>query len=249
MRKLLLFVIAVVLVLASCKKETDEKRKTDPDVYVVGWDHGGKLWVNGGAINGGKTIDLDCDAYSVFVSDNDDVYVAGGGKLLINGGTANGGKTIELSSTGLHLPFSVHGYGNDIYVAGQSPSGATLWKYDVFTNTIKQIYTAETNESVATSVFVSNNNEVYFAYIDNKDTVFYSDSYKITGIEEAKLWKDGTVKLLEIKTDLRHLPITGFAIYCVHPYSVFVYGKDTYVAGCELINNIPRAQLWVKEKC
>jgi len=62
-----------------------ELRILNGDNYVAGYNTkkcGGTVWKNGGATNGGQTIETRigsalCNAYSVFVSNNGDLYVAG----------------------------------------------------------------------------------------------------------------------------------------------------------------------------
>lgn len=178
------------------------------DVYVAGQEYNGKyykakLWKNGVAID---ITDGSNDAflYCVFVSGND-VYLAGQegyqAKLWKNG-VATQLSSIASSYTKAH---SITVLGNDVFVAGSEGGFPKLWKNGTPISLLSGANTVKAG--VAKSVFASGANIYVVGNLSNQKTT-------------AMLWKaDGT------GTDLSDGNAHEYA------HSVFVQGKDVYVAG------------------
>ena len=189
------------------------------DVYVAGIEGGWSaiLWKNGVAQT---TPTLVANSLcSVFTSKND-VYLAGD-NLLKNGVVQNlsySENTVRISTN------SVYVVGNDVYVAGyetrfnegQYYYCATLWK-----NGVPQYLTEESIEQVtAKSVFVSGKD----VYVAGCDYVDYTNIYGTFSKSVAKLWKNGVAQNLTNGNE------NGFDAMA---NSVYVYGRDVFVAGYE----------------
>ena len=200
------------------------------DVYVGGlvinrfsWDADiilPTIWMNGVSQQLSTTGNYSF-VNSVFVNDSD-VYVAGDegfvevepyhdfrAVLWTNG-------VRQLLGTSKHSSASsVYVAGKDVYVAGQEDDDAVLWK-----NGIRQelsISSAATR-SYAFSVYVSGS-DVYVAGAETFETLNNDGSYSLEG--HAVLWTNGARQQLSSNNNS-----TGPSAN-----SVFVSGKDVYVAG------------------
>lgn len=177
------------------------------DVYVAGQEYNGKyykgmLWKNGVATD---ITDGSRDAflYSVFVSGND-VYLAGqeGGQAKIwKNGVAT--QLSSIYSSSYTKAYSVTVSGNDVFVAGVEGGFAKLWKNGDSVG----LFSASIKAGAAKSVFATGTSVYVAGNLSNLMTT-------------AILWREDGVG-----TDLSD----GNA----HEYanSVFVQGKDVYVAG------------------
>ena len=223
-----IFIIAVIglmLGLLSCHKNdpvNNEDPPFNPTVYVAGYEQNAngisvaKLWKNGVAQNlsDGTT---NAGAYSVCVFLND-VYVCGYETNILgfqNATLWKNGVPVNLNLTGgtatdisvIHSQaYSVDVFGGNVYVAGQLglDKRVVLWKNGV----VQPLPNTGNFQSCAYLVYVSGNNA----------DVYVAGDYAILGFN-ATLWKNGEIQSLKQSGK----QCTG--------RSVYVYGKDVYVAG------------------
>jgi len=200
------------------------------DVYVAGIERGwvATLWKNGVA----QTLPLmGVNSYcTVFVSKND-VYLAGD-FLLKNGVEKNLSRDENATSIRTN---SVYVSDNDEFVAGRETRFrdgqfyycATLWK-----NGVAQYLTDERTEEVAaTSVYVAGRD----VYVTGNDCVDYTNDYGTFSMSVARLWKNGVAQ------DLTNGNENAFSS---NAFSVFVSGRDVYVAGYERPKGEYVATIW-----
>jgi hypothetical protein len=139
----------------------------------------------------------------------------------------------------------------DVYIAGETGAGATIWK-----NGVPIIIATQPDSSYAHSIFVTGN-DVYVAVEEGR---------------KAKVWKNGILTNLNdgvLKAEANSIFVSGIDVYvagaissrpCLWkngvlvPFnisgsvgratSVFVVGSDIYVAGYEFGNNGYLAKVW-----
>lgn len=230
----LIFTIGLFALITSCAKSKDEVVaptlppvvKPDPskitNIYVAGWRYNSKLvpvatlWKNGVASELTDGTTNLAQAYSVYVSETNDVYVTGkdGLKTVL---WKNGVATV-LSSELYSGAYSIFVSGTDVYVAGFDHGFAVVWK-----NGVAVKLASGPKFSRAYSVYV-NGNDVYAAgyeFLEGRKTV-------------ATLWKNGVAVRLSDGT--KHAVAKA----------VFVSGTDVYVSSEENINpedgNLPGNQ-------
>lgn len=201
----LLFAISLS---SSCSSDDNGSTSNlSPNIYVVGSENSKAIiWKNGiSSYLSGENIDA--HANSVFISENNDVYVSGS-ETHSNGNVAVIWKN-GIASTLNYLGYntyasSVFVSGNDVYVAGSANSGlnsyAILWK-----NGVPTVLSNSNGYNVANSVFISSN-----------------DTY-VLGTENGinKIWKNGDEIII---TD-------GYV--SSNSNSIFVSNNDVYVVGYE----------------
>ncbi|WP_160143714.1 hypothetical protein [Chryseolinea soli] len=164
------------------------------------------------------------DAYanSIYVSDNNDVYVAGqenhgagiGFKAKVwKNGVAT---TLTASSGAAH---SVFVSGNDVYVAGWEEI-TTGWVAKVWKNGVATSLSPVDQRAYGHSVFVSGN-DVYVA-----GQYWNGTTYLIC------VWKNGTLEIIDPNT-----PGSDVS-------SIFVSNGDVYLVGNEIRNNAYNAKVW-----
>ena len=195
---------------------------TSKTIYMAGKVDGkingtAALWKNG-VIQNLEEVDITKSSISyitsVFVSDNNDVYIAGEGRdetarFWKNGALQN------LEDPIYGTAFSIFVSGNDVYVVGDgfTPGVSTvarLWK-----NGITQPLEKTNYYGCAYSVFVSQNDVYVVGRVDGK----------------SRLWKNGIIQ---------NWGNAGSAYYS----SVFVSGNDVYVAGGVGSWSVRVATLW-----
>jgi hypothetical protein len=175
---------------------------TSKTIYTVSYD--AKLWKNGELQDFKDAKDVSY-IHSIFVSNNDDIYVIGKLDNETAGFWKNGITQNVEDNMGIALGdvSSVFVSGNDVYAAGQSVIQgqgnmlARLWKNGIMQNLENADYKGQ-----AYSVFVSEN-----------DVYVVGESHGV-----ARLWKNGV---------LQNLGDEDNSYYT----SVFVYGNDVYVTG------------------
>jgi len=199
---------------------------SDNTAYVLGYQNIGNSWASYWMDNGvdvtakelqASTNNYGTNAYSIYVSDDNDVYAAGAEIA----GTAvwKNGVPTYLTPSGGGNAHSVFVSGSDVYVAGwvETATGrnATLWKNGV-ANTLSN----ESLRSEAHAVFVSNNN-VYVAGL-----VYTELKTQLT------VWKNGTREIIS--------PDSPGA----QAFSMFVSEGNVYLAGSEIVDNQWKAKVW-----
>ncbi|MDR2126441.1 MAG: Ig-like domain-containing protein [Prevotellaceae bacterium] len=207
-----------------------------PSVYAAGTDTDGNnklvavLWKNGVASK------LESDEYisgasSVFVTDNNDVYIAGkmstdaSDKAIVtvwkNGVIhqkwTDGTKEVEVRSIAVS--------GNNIYVAGAEKNEAGFFEAVLWENGVKKRLTQGIDEDAyAYSVFASGND----VYVTGGEYFRFYNSRKYAAV----LWKNGVKQIL-----------ADTSIYHSEAHSVFVSGNDVYAAG-QISSRIPDLNEW-----
>ncbi len=203
------------------------------DVYVVGYEtytngkDAAKLWKNGvvTSLTDGNAL-TQSRANSVYISENN-IYIAGyeSFNTTLVAKLWKNGEAISLTDGGIFSEaYSVHVYGNDVYVSGvnsiynenmdRNTVVATIWKNGVATS-----LTDGTSFSSARSVYVSGSD------------VYVSGSEDEGGQRIAKVWKNGVATFL---TDSNNASAE----------SVYVSGSDVYVAGFEDEGGSRIAKVW-----
>jgi hypothetical protein len=164
------------------------------------------------------------DAYanSVYVSDNNDVYVAGqenhgAGIGIIAKVWKNGTATSLTTSSG--AAHSVFVSGNDVYVAGWEEV-ATGWIAKVWKNGVATNLSPSDQRAYGHAVFVSGN-DVYVA-----GQYWNGTTYLIA------VWKNGDLEIVDPNT-----PGSDVS-------SIFVSDGNVYLVGTEIRNNAYNAKVW-----
>ena len=200
------------------------------DVYVAGNEGNmAVVWKNGVATNLTDGT-LPAVANSVFVSGGD-VYVAGHADNVATSWEDNkaviwkNGIQSDLSTTDRSTATSVFVQGNNVYVAGNdygtSQSKVKIWKNGV-SSVLPHSGNAYTESTCANAVYVSGS-DVYVA-----GTLLIGYTAGGIALYDAKVWKNGSLLYneLEYSGPLINDNKDGEA------RSIFVYGKDIYIAGC-----------------
>ena len=201
------------------------------DVYVAGNEGNmAVVWKNGVATNLTDGT-LPAVANSVFVSGSD-VYVAGHADNVATSWEDNkaviwkNGIQSDLSTTDRSTATSVFVQGNNVYVTGNdyygtSQSKVKIWKYGV-SSVLPHSGNAYTESTCANAVYVSGS-DVYVA-----GTLLIGYTAGGIALYDAKVWKNGSLLYneLEYSGPLINDNKDGEA------RSIFVYGKDIYIAGC-----------------
>jgi len=164
------------------------------------------------------------DAYAnaIYVSDNNDVYVAGqenhgAGAGVIAKVWKNGTATALTTASG--AAHSVFVSGSDVYVAGWEET-ATGWNAKVWKNNVATTLSPEDQKAYARAVFVSGN-DVYVA-----GQYWNGTAYVI------KVWKNGIPEIINPDTQGSEVS------------SIFVSGGDIYLVGNEIRDNAYNAKVW-----
>ena len=273
-----LFLSSIMLLFAACKKNSPApgKSSTTPpvDVYVAGISGDTALsWIDG---TPSYLTDGSRNAYanSIYVSDNNDVYIAGE-EFVIDNFTDQfmaaywENRQITFLTSGQQTPMSsgasIFTSGNDVYVGGtefkNGSDHATYWKNGVPNN-------VGTKFSSANSVFVLGT-DVYLG------GGFPSDTTNL-GIYNAAYWKNGTPVSLtkgatagnvsSIVASGPHIYSAGYADFAdgrhaaywkdttisklanspagSYASSICVSGGDVYVAGYQTISGTNVATYW-----
>jgi hypothetical protein len=160
-------------------------------------------------------------ANSIYVSDNNDVYVAGqenhGGGVSIAKIWKNGEAT-QLTAGTSAVAFSVFTSGADVYVAGwESIATGTVAK--VWKNGVGTALSPDNGNAHATAVFVSGG-DVYVA-----GQSWNGSAYVM------QVWKNGVAETI---TNTGGVEISG----------IFVSSGDVYVVGDEIRNDAYNARIW-----
>ncbi|WP_143164842.1 hypothetical protein [Chryseolinea serpens] len=171
-----------------------------------------------------KLNETNDDAYanSIYVSDNNDVYVAGqenhgAGIGYIAKVWKNGAATSLTTASG--AAHSVFVSGNDVYVAGWEEV-ATGWVAKVWKNGVATNLSPLDQRAYGHAVFVSGN-DVYVA------GQYYNGSTFLLA-----LWKNGNLEIIDPNT-----PGTDVS-------SIFVADGDVYLVGNEIRNGQYNAKVW-----
>jgi predicted heme/steroid binding protein len=201
-----------------------ESREASGDVTLIA-----TLWKNGIVQNLDTANSTSCQARSVFVSENGDVYVVGdtNNAMLWKNGVIqnivfeNGGTFALLNSV------FISGNG-DVYIAGRVSSGgsevATLWKNGIAQTLYQSVYN---RTSEAHSVFVTENGDVYVAGV-----IPVQEGSEMRSA--ARLWKNGVAQNLSISG------ATGSEARSVY----VTESGDVYVAGRVDSEDSATATLW-----
>jgi hypothetical protein len=233
---------------------------TIPGVYVGGYDavnqigYGtGKVWKNEDVLFSSSSTSTIKD---IFISGND-VYAVGmiyDGKKTNATIWKNGVATTLGNSTTESYANGVFVLGNDVYVCGKQNNSAVIWKNGVAStlDANGELYTIFVSGSDVyasgnvglypndgMSIF-KNNNSIYFEknggfptgmFVSGNDVYVSGYGNDNTG-SQAKLWKNGTVTILDkVKTG------------GISSEDVFVSGNDVYVVGSKTLANIPGSNL------
>ncbi|HEY5745592.1 MAG TPA: hypothetical protein VIU12_05930 [Chryseolinea sp.] len=161
-------------------------------------------------------------ANSIYVSDNNDVYVAGQENHGAGIGTIakvwkNGAVTALTTSSG--AAHSVFVSGNDVYVAGWEEV-ATGWIAKVWKNGVATNLSPADQRAYAHAVFVSGN-DVYVAGQHYNGTTFVLE-----------VWKNGISEIIDPNT-----PASDVS-------AMFVSDGDVYLVGNEVRNGQYNAKVW-----
>ena len=203
---------------------------SDNTLYVAGYQSIGHYWATYWTENaaGSGTVELnetinDAYANSIYVSDNNDVYVAGvenhGGEIgFIAKVWKNGVATALTTKSG--AAFSVFVSGNDVYVAGFEET-TTGWTAKVWKNGVATTLSTEDEKAYAQCVFVSGS-DVYVA-----GQSWNGSAYVI------KVWKNGMAEI--ITPDTQGAEVS----------SIFVSDGNVYLAGSEINDNQWKAKVWI----
>jgi hypothetical protein len=202
---------------------------SDNAFYVAGYQSIGHKWATYWIENGiasatqelNETIN-DAYANSIYVTENNDVYVAGqenhGAEIgFIAKVWKNGTATALTTKSG--AANSVFVSGNDVYVAGWEET-ATGWNAKVWKNGNATTLSPDDIKSQALAVFVSAGN-VYVA-----GQYWNGTAYVI------KVWKNGVAQLINPDTEGSDVA------------AIFVSNDDVYLAGREVVNNVSKAKIW-----
>lgn len=202
---------------------------SDNTIYVAGNEVVGNSIATYWAIENGVQLPTsslretvnDSYANSIYVSDNNDIYVAGQ-EFYSNVGTIakvwkNGTATHLTSKAG--AAHSVFVSGNDVYVAGweetTTGTNAKVWK-----NGIETILSPDDQKSLARAVFVSGG------------TVYVAGQYWNGSTYITKVWKDGVAEEIEPQS------------IGSEPSSIFVDNGNVYVTGHQVVDGFYKAVLW-----
>jgi hypothetical protein len=202
---------------------------SDDAFYVAGYQSIGHKWATYWIENGiasatqelNETIN-DAYANSIYVAENNDVYVAGqenhGAEIgFIAKVWKNGVATALTTKSG--AANSVFVSGNDVYVAGWEET-ATGWNAKVWKNGNATTLSPDDIKSQAFAVFVSTGN-VYVA-----GQYWNGTAYVI------KVWKNGVAQVINPDTEGSDVS------------AIFVSNDDVYLAGREVVNNASKAKIW-----
>ena len=212
------------------------------EIHAAGWGGGAKYW----KASGGKKVQeinlgRNSMGWSMFISGND-IYILGDDKNSRGQDVATywkNGKAVTIG--GGFTAHSIFVVGDDVYVSGSLKDAAAYWK----------------NGKV---VFLSGGNsaESIFVVDDNVYAVGY-EKYNQGRSERALYWKNGLAVYLSLGTHAGRIFIDGNDVYISghvdkkaaywkngkiviigkqysSTRSIFVYGKDIYVAGEERNN-------------
>ncbi|MHB8208084.1 hypothetical protein [Mucilaginibacter sp.] len=272
---LILLTAGLMLVLPSCNKSSFVQKKIDSttDVYITGYIYKKALYWKNDTVNYLNDADVNAEApyaSSIFVSDNNNVYVAGSDMVIAAGDPhraicwKNGQITyLTNAQQGQYADASsVFVSNNDVYVGGylrtNGNSYPTYWK-----NGTANI--VGTVPGTANSVFVSGSDIYVGGYAESQP-----------GKEHAAYWKNGAA--ISLSTDNAKGTISSVIVSGGHVYaagyttfsdgqhatywkdgtvvelanstvnsgaaSIFVSGNDIYVAGDQLVNGIYSAVYW-----
>ena len=182
MKKIMLFGIAIVvgILFVTCEQEKDDEKKNVGKVFIVGMDTDEQgypqatLWIDGQKqylTNGGGSA---C-AYSIYVTESNDVYVAGrDGNDMILWKNGIKDKTFTNIFGGKNYIYSMYiSTTLDVYAAGMIDKKATVWingipqdisnGYDVFGLSASSLYVTRAGEwYVAGSAAVNESTAIYW---------------------------------------------------------------------------------------
>lgn len=209
--KPLFILLSGIIILSGCKKDKEETLPPPKpkDVYVAGYQATSPFFRIKAVYYKNSVLQLlnntfnESIAKDVFVSDNNDVYVAGEGDGKAVYWKNNTLVVLNDLGPGLEDAVSVFVSGADVYVCGSdaNSSRAVFWK-----NGTPIFLTAPDPERFANSIFV-NSNDMYIAgHVE----------IAVTGESRAVYWKNGSLVYLNganFQTDANSIIVNGTDIY------------------------------------
>ena len=201
------------------------------DVYVAGYQRSSqynvaKLWKNGIETDLTDGTIEDAEAKSVFVTNGNDVYVAGYSEMAGQNWTHNdyvklwkNGIVNNLSDGTLNnAALSLFVVDRNIYVAGVEYNSSQISVAKIWINGVATDLSDGTQYAVANSIYVSNDDVYIAGWVS--DTIMHANV--------AKVWKNGNVVELNDETIIK---TSGGASLDLSEGRISSYGNSVFVAN------------------